>query len=415
MKRKNFLAGITILILVMVLNLGCSSEVASDKNDGVEEEAIAVEVIRAIEGEVETLVGYSGRIKPIQEIMITPKQPGKVVKINFDLGQRVKAGQVLFHLDKTDALLQLNQASAAVELAKINLNKMSGSTYEQQMIQLKTSLSSAEINYNDAKANYETIKVLYNAGAESKFNYDRAESQFKLAKEQYEAAKANYELSEEKSFLENIELSEIQLKQSEAAYNLAQNAVNNMDVKSPINGVISAKNLKVGEFASNASVAFVIIDDSSYTIEVDVSEGVIGKIEAGDKARVYVESISKDPLIGTVKAVAPSADMQKQTYLVRIILDDPPSTIKGGMFAEVKLTTDRVEGSLVAPLSSIVDEGDKKYIYIADGDKALKTEVVVGISNDKEIEILEGLDASDMIITKGHDFLKNGSTIRISK
>lgn len=412
MKGNKLLTG--LLFLAMALIIGCTSRASKEVLSEIEEKPVTVEIGKAIMGNIESTVGYSGRIKPIQEIMITPKQPGKVVNINFDLGQRVKKGQVLFQLDKTDASLQLNQAAIAVELGEINLKRISGSTYEQQIIQLKTALSSAEINYNDANANFETIKVLYEAGGESKFNYDRAESQYKLAKEQYENAMANYKLLEEISYLENIELAKAQLEQSKAAYNIALNALNNMDVKSPIDGVISGKNLKVGEFISNATVAFVIVDDSSYTIDIDVSENVIGKIQIGDKVKVYIDSISEKTLIGTVTAVAPSADIQKQAYTVRITLEESPDTVKGGMFAEVKFTIESAENSIIVPLSSVIKEEGKNYIFVVYGNKVKKIEITVGVYNDKEIQILDGISADDVIVTKGQDFLKDDSTIVIT-
>ncbi len=405
---------VLLFIFTMISSTGCNSKNLTDTMNKETEQAITVEVAKAIKGQIESSIGYSGRVKPVQEIMITPKQPGKVTKINFDLGQKVKAGQVLFELDKKDAILQLNQAAAAVELAEMNLNKMAGSTYEQQLIQLKSALLSAEINYNDVKSNYEAIKALYEAGAESRLNYDRLQSQLKITEQQYEAAKANYNLFEEKSHTENIELSKAQLDQAKAAYDIVQNSLNNMSVMSPLNGTISAKNIKAGEFISNATVAFVIIDDSSYTIDINVSEDTIGKVHAGDTAKVYINSISEEMLSGTITATAPSADVQKQTYLVKISLNDPPDTVKGGMFAEVKLVTAGVENCLTAPLSSIIEEEGKKYVFVIKDDKAAKIEIAAGIHNDKEIQIIDGITADDLIVVKGQDFLKDGSKIMIS-
>lgn len=412
MKRSNIL--IALIIISMCFSAGCSSQKVKVNSDVIEEKPITVEVAKAAEGQIESMVSYSGRVKPAQEIMVTAKQPGKVSKINFDLGQRVKAGQILFQLDKTDVMPQLNQAAAAVELAEINLKKLSGSTYEQQMIQLKAAMVSAEISYKDAKTNYEAIKILYEAGAESKFNYDRAQSQLKLAEQQYETAKANYDLTEQKSAQENIAIAEAQLNQSKAAYDIAKNALDNMNIKSPINGVVAAKNVKVGEFISNATVSFIIIDDSNYTIEIDVNEDVIGKIKIGDKAKIHISSISEEALSGTITATAPSADMKKQTYLVKISIDDPPDAIKGGMFAEVNLTIDRVENGILVPLSSVIDEEGKKYVFVLKGDKAIKTQVATGIFNDKEIHIIDGIAAGDTIVVKGQDFLKDESTVMIS-
>ncbi len=411
MIKNRLLIGLVFFAMVSVV--GCNSQASKDALNEIEEKAITVETNKATMGDIESTISYSGRVKPIQEIVITPKQPGKVINANFELGQRVKRGQILFQLDKTDILLQVNQASIAVELAEINLKRISGSTFEQQRIQLKAALSSAEINYNDAKSNYETIKILYEAGAESKFSYDRAESQLMLIKEQYESTKANYELLEGKSFSENIELAEMQLEQSKAAYDIALNALNSMDVKSPIDGVISGKNIKVGEFISNATVAYVIIDDSSYVIDIDASESIIGKVQVGDKVKVYISSISQTVMMGTIIAIAPSADIQKQTYLVKIGLEEPPDIIKGGMFAEVKFIADSAENTIVIPLSSVINEENKNYIYVARGEKVERVEIVAGMFNDKEIQILEGIAVGDEIVTKGQDFLKDGSTIVI--
>ncbi len=411
MKVNRLLA---ILLIVVLFCAACSKESSKETFDEIGEEAIAVEVAEAKLATIEREISYSGRVKPIKEIMVIAKQPGKVSKINFELGDSVKAGQLLFQLDKKDAMLQLKQAAAAVELAEINLKRMSGSSYEQQLLQLEMAMNSAGINYNDAKKSYENIKALYEAGAESKFNHDRAKSQLDLAEQQYESAKTNYKISEEKSFLENIEIAQVQLNQSKAAYDIIQNSINDMDVRSPINGIVSAKNIKVGEFVSNANIAFIIIDNSSFTVEIDVSEEVIGKLKAGDSASISINSISQDDLAASIIALAPSADLQKQTYLVKILIEEATENIKGGMFAEIRLTVEKEEDALLIPLSSVVDEEGEKFVFIAHGDKALKREVSVGIYNDKEIQIIDGISVGDIIVVRGQDFLKDGSNIVIS-
>jgi len=411
---KRYLSLVVLIVLSMSLGAGCSSQQAIETADVIVEQPTTVEVAEVITGNIENYISYSSRVKPAQEIMVLPKVPGKVEKINFDLGDKVKKGQVLFEMDKTDALLQLNQAASAVEMAELNLKIMSGTAYEQQIIQLKSAVASAEINYNDAKTNLEIIKTLYEAGAESKFNYDRAMSQVELAKQQYETAKANLELIEQKSHAESVETAQAQLNQAKAAYDIAKNAVDNMSVISPISGIVSAMNVKVGEYVSTAAPSFIIIDDSSYIIEVDVNEDVIGKIHIGDKVKVSIGSISDEILSGTITAAAPSADKAKQTFLVKITLDNPPSIIKGGMFAQVQFVIDRAENCILVPLASVIEEEGKKYVFIVNNDKAIKKEVVTGIFDDKEIQILEGLNEGDKVVVKGQDFLKDGSTVVIS-
>lgn len=412
--KGNQLLAILMIVLLSFGIVGCSSQKAMEASNTEQEQGITVEAANAVQGQLEVLVSYSGRIKPVQEIMITPKMPGKVTRINYEVGQTIKAGDILFELDETDAMLQVNQASAAVELAEINLKKLSGSAYEQQMTQLKSAMISAEINYKDAKTNFESVKTLYEAGAESKFNYDRTESQYRLAEQQYQAAKANYDITEQKAAGENVATARAQLNQTKASYEIARNALENTKIKSPITGVVAAKNVKVGEYVSNAAASYIIIDNSSYTIDVDVNEDIIGKVLMGDSAKVYINAISQEALTGTIIAAAPSADMKKQTYLVKVAVNNPPETLKGGMFAEIKLILNKADNCILVPLSSVVDEEGKKYVYQIKGDKAAKTEVVTGISNDKEIQIVSGITVNDTIVVKGQDFLKDGSLVVIS-
>lgn len=412
MKKNRILIG--LIIACLSLSIGCSSQTAKDAANVNMEQAITVEVAKATQGQIESLVSYSGRVKPVQEIIITPKQPGKVTKINFEVGQTVKAGQVLFELDSTDVMLQVNQAAAAVELAEINLKKLSGSTYEQQMAQLKTALVSAERNYKDSMTNYESAKELYASGAESKFNFDRAESQFKIAEQQYQAAKLNYDITEKTGAQENIATARAQLNQSKAVYEIAKNALDNASVKSPISGVVAAKNVKVGEFISNATASYVVVDNSNYTVEVDVNENVIGKVMIGDNTKIYINSISQEALSGKIIAAAPSADMKKQTYLVKIAIENPPAAVKGGMFADVKLILNKAENCIVAPLTSVMELDGKKYVFVLKGDKVAKKEVSTGVFNDKEVQITSGIAANETIVIKGQDFLKDGSTVVIS-
>ena len=126
MKRRLLL--IILIILSISINIGCNKEETKDTTAQVLDQPIAVEVVEATVGSIESVISYSSRVKPAQEIMVMPKQPGKVVKVNFEIGQRVNKGQILFEMDKVDAQLQLNQAAAAVEMAEINLKRLSGST-----------------------------------------------------------------------------------------------------------------------------------------------------------------------------------------------------------------------------------------------------------------------------------------------
>jgi multidrug efflux pump subunit AcrA (membrane-fusion protein) len=375
--------------------------------------AVAVSVEEAAKTSVSAAVNLNGKLKPIQEINIIPKLPGKVNNIYFDIGQSVKAGDVLFTLEDKDIRSQLKQAQAGLDMANSGLVKVTGGAAELQEIQLKTALESAEISYNDAKLAFERTKQLFESGAVSKINLEQAESHFKLAEQQYNSAKANYEITITKTNPENIAASQAQVNQAAAALDLIKSQLDNTVIKSPINGVIASRSIDVGELVGSTSIAMSVIDLSSVIVDINVTEDMINKIKLGDKVEVIIKASGEGQLTGEITNISPATDPKTQSYPVRIKIDNSSGTLKGGMFAEIKIVLDKTSDTLAIPISAVIDEGGKKHVYVLKGDIAEKREVLTGLFDDELIVITKGLSEKEAVIVKGQELIQDGSKVTV--
>jgi HlyD family secretion protein len=375
--------------------------------------AVAVSVEEAAKTSVSATVDLNGKLKPIQEINIIPKLPGKVNNIYFDIGQSVKAGDVLFTLEDKDIKSQMKQAQAGLDMANSGLAKLTGGAAELQELQLKAALTSAEIGYNDAKQAFERTKQLFESGAASKVGLEQAESGYKLAEQQYNSAKANYEITITKTNPENIASAKAQVNQAAAALELVKSQLDNTVVKSPINGVIAARGIDVGELVGSTSIAMSVIDLSSVLVDINATEDMINKIKLGDKVEVTVKAAGGNRFTGEVINTSPSADPKTQSYPVRIKIDNSSGTLKGGMFAEVKLVLDKASDVTAVPISAVIDEGGRKHVYVLKGDMAEKREVSTGLFNDELIVITKGLSEKDTVIIKGQELIQDGSKVTV--
>jgi multidrug efflux pump subunit AcrA (membrane-fusion protein) len=317
-------------------------------------------------------------------------------------------------LEDKDVRSQLKQAQAGLDMAKSGLVKATGGAAELQEIQLKAALTSAEISYDDAKLAFERTKQLFESGAVSKISLEQSESQFMLAEQQYNSAKANYEITTTKTNPENIAALQAQVNQAAAALELIESQLDNTVVKSPINGVIAARSIDVGELVGSTSIAMSVIDLSFVLVDINATEDMVNKIKLGDEVEVIIKAAGDKQFTGEVTNISPAADPKTQSYPVRIKIDNSSGILKGGMFAEIKIVLDKASDTLAVPISAVIDEGGKKHVYVLKGDSAEKREVSTGLFDDELIVITKGLLDKEVVIVKGQELIQDGSKVTVT-
>ncbi len=403
---------LAILLMSALTISGCGQDVVS--TDTTQEmQAVNVNVAKVTKTTVESSVTLNGKLQPAQHINVVPKMAGKVNSIKFDVGDNVKKGDALFTLEDKDIRLQVQQAAAGLKMAQVGLTRTKGSGKEQQLTQLNTALTQAETNYTNANKSYERMKELYDQGVISEQQLEQTESQKKIAEEQYNAAKSSLELTESKVQPESIATAQAQLQQAQAAYDTAKSALDNTIITSPITGVIATNNVKIGEFATNASVAMSVIDNSYMTVEVDVPENAINKINLNDSVNVLVNTVSDKPLKGEIMTISPIANSRTQSYPVKIKIANDSGLLKGGMFAEIKIIADKAENALAVPLISMVTVDGKNVVYVVNGEKAEKREIQIGFINEEYAQVTQGLEEGEVIVIKGQNYLTDGSKLTV--
>lgn len=411
MKHRILMVLVTFVLLIAA---GCSTS-ASNEDVVEEEKAISVSVDYVKNTNIQKTQAVVGQAKPVKEVNVIPKLPGKVSKVYVSLGEEVKEGQTLFTIDDKEIKLQLAQAEAAVNVAKANVKRTEGGAIELQVTQLESAFKSAEINLNDAQKMYDDVKILYENGMASKQDLDRAKSGYELAKEQYETAKTALELTESRINKENAETAIAQLKQAEASYNLAKTQLENTIVTSPADGYISSLNVNEGEITSGAVPAATIVDISTVIVEVNIVENIVNKIKVGDEYPVYIESVKKEPFLGKVISISPNVDPMTQSYRTRIEVPNEGKSIKGGMSAKVEISVETKENVMAVPIDSVISEGGKNYVFVVEGERAVKKEVSTGISNEEFIEVTGDIKEGDRIVVKGQNFLNDNSKVIVAE
>ena len=380
----------TAITIMMVYLLICACGCGNNQQT-VSEASTNVTVFEVTNKNISSEVKFTGEIKAEEEAMVSPKAPGIIQAINADIGSFVEAGDVLAVLDDSDYRIAYNQALATYNSAT------NGSALLNRN-QLEAALSAAQIEYNNAKDNYNRQQVLYDAGGISKVAFETAEIRLKNAEINLDTAKKSYEIT-----VNNINVDAE--KSAKAALEAASNNLNNTLIKAPISGYISTKSATIGQMAVQGSPIFVIKSTDVVNAEVSVTESVIPYITKETKATVSIESAGLNNIEGTVNVVSSVKSDTTGMYTIKVTLDNSENKIKVGMFADILLETESVENAMVIPNDSIMQTEDAYYVYVANGDIAEKRVVTTGITNNEFTQIIKGLDKGESVIVSGKEYL----------
>jgi RND family efflux transporter, MFP subunit len=321
----------TLFCLIAVVFLsGCSSNAGKSVNN-------SVQATKNTQQSTNTQYIMGGKIQANEEANIGSKISAKVSEITVDVGSKVNQGDTIIKLDTQDLQAQVDQAQAAVNTAKANLANAASGTRPEQVTQGQASLDSASQSYEVTKKNYDRTKALVDSGAAAQQQLDLAEQQLAAVEAQYKTAQANLDMLNNGATKSSIDVYQAQVNQAEAALRVAQAALSNATITAPISGVVSAKNINVGEMASTSATLLSIVNSSGLSVNAYAPLEVVNQLKEGQDVVVKVSEIPDKQFEGKITVINSKLNSQSRNVLVKVALSDPNSLLKSGMFAEVGL------------------------------------------------------------------------------
>ena len=241
-------------------------------------------------------------------------------------------------------------------------------------------LTQAKLKMQNDSLEFVRIDNLFKAGGVSQSNWD-------LVKMAYTISLDNY-----KNLLENTEL------------------------VSPIDGVVTARNYDKGDMYNMGAPLFVVQDITPVKLKINASEKLFTSVKKGMPVDVKLDVYGDDNFKGTVSLVYPTIDAASRTFPVEVKIDNANQKVRPGMFARVTMAYG-VANHVVVPDMAVVKlsgSGDR-FVYVVEGDKVVYKKVELGRRFESEYEIISGLQSGDAVVVEGHNRLTNGATVEVIK
>ncbi|MCW2279420.1 efflux RND transporter periplasmic adaptor subunit [Heliophilum fasciatum] len=334
---------------------------------------------------------FNGTLEAQEQMNLVPKGNGKVARINGEVGQRVQAGQILMELDNQDIQAQLDSAQSNLALNEANLEKA------------RLTMQMDQIALDDARRNYERTKSLHEAGAATTLDFENAKSAYETAEKRIAADQAN------------IASSQAIINQSKAQIRQIEVALNDTVLRAPASGIIAARTANVGEYVSNSTPAFTLVNVSAVEVKANLTEQEINYVKPGQEVDVKITAAGTETFKGQVSKISPSADEKTKIYPVWIRINNPDYILKPGMFAEFQINTNQKTDVLTVDAQAIIERNGTPMIYLYRDGKAVEKKVTPGISDGKRTEITEGITDTDQVIMSGLNGLADGMAVALQE
>ena len=239
------------------------------------------------------------------------------------------------------------------------------------------------------------------------------ESQARLRKMQRDFER-NQELTETGLISEgDFEKIKFDLEALQAAYNLANLELDYTQIRAPIDGVVSERFIKIGNTIKAGDPIFHVTSLSPLVAYLHVPEREYRQIAAGQPAGIRIDALGGDPILAYVTRVSPIVDPATGTFKITIEIGNEQKRIKPGMFGRMAITYDRHENALQIPRSAIIESATATSVLVEEEGIAIRKAVQTGYSFNGMIEITNGLDDGENVITVGQVGLKSDSRVNV--
>lgn len=318
-----------LVCLVLAITLsGCSSAQSQSNNS---------QTIENKQEQSKNTYIMAGKIEANDQVNLAAKSSAKVSEVLVDVGSKVNAGDTIIKLDTQELQAQIDQAQAAVNVAKANLTNAMSTARPEQIAQDEASLKSATEAYEVAKKNYERTNTLFQADAATQQQLETSKQQFVTAESQQKTAQEVLNMHKNGATETSIDVYRAQVEQAEAALKTVQTSLNNGTITSPISGVVTAKNINVGEMASSNATLASISNVNALCVNAYAPLDIVSQLKEGQDVVVKVAEVENAEVEGKITVINSKLNSQSRNVLVKISLSDQNLELKPGMFAEVGL------------------------------------------------------------------------------
>ncbi|MBE9112937.1 efflux RND transporter periplasmic adaptor subunit [Nodosilinea sp. LEGE 07298] len=341
-------------------------------------------------------LAINGTVQAIDLLSIAPQASGlQIRQILVREGNAVSAGQAIATLDDATLQADLRQAQAQLTVS------------QAQVSQQQASLAQAQASLAESQSNLARIQSLADRGAVSQQELTRQRTETANARESVSLARAE------------VQSAEAGVRSQQAAIDRLQTQLTQTTVRAPVAGVVAERLATVGDVSAPSSPIVTLIENNQLELAAEVPQAQLDRVAIGAPVAITSNADSRVQLQGTVQSINPVVDAATRVATVNVTLP-PNDLLRPGIFLRGEVTTSSRQG-LTIPAVALQPQpdGTTQVFVLGEGNVVeartveLGNRIAANGDTAARVEVLQGLQSGEQVVTSGVGFLQDGDVVTV--
>lgn len=360
-KIGTVLAGllVTLAVIMLISPSGQSSNVT------LEVAPVAVEVTPVEIQTITETVTAVGTVSALNDVIVSSETAGRITRVLVKVGDFVQAGQPLVLVDNELKAIAVDQARAQ--------------------------LLAAETSHEKARSDNERAAMLFSNGDISS--------------------------TEAEAYRLGLRSAEAAHKGAEVALRFAQRQLEDTRIKSPISGYVASRKVELGEMVTPGKEIANVVDISKVKVKLSIPEEDITKLQLRQQATLRVDPRPDKEFQGVIYSIGAKTESPVgHTYPVEVVVEGKDiAMLKVGMFARVEIRAKSFNDALAISKEALVGDDTQPGVFVVESGRAKMRPVRLGVRSGEQVQVVEGLNAGDLVVSFGQKKLKDGAAVLVAQ
>jgi len=378
---------------------GCARE---EQEQETQEHTVTVDVATAVRSKMSAKINSDALLYPLQQAAIVPKIAAPVRKFYVDRGSRVHAGQLLAELENRDLAATVTENQAALEQAEANYQAIAKGSVPEELQKAEQEVRSTKEAMDAQEKLFDSRQSLYRQGAISQKEVNDAQVTLTQAKSQYEIASKHLETVQGISREQTTRAAAAQRDAAKGKADGAEAQLQFSRIVSPIDGVVTDRPVYAGEMPPNNGPMITVMDLSEVIARAHISQEEAKQLKVGARAAI-VPGDGSAQVPGRITVISPALDPASTTVEIWVQARNPNERLKAGSAVRVEMVAVTIPNALGIPQSAVLtDAGGETSVIVVDSEnKPKRKAIMLGIREGANVQITEGLEEGERVVTTG--------------
>jgi multidrug efflux pump subunit AcrA (membrane-fusion protein) len=394
------LAAPTALVFALALGAaGCSKpEMAQARSRDTPAKAVRVEAVR--QDSVRRAVDVVGTLAAVDQVTLSSETEGKVSRVLADLGDRVKAGQVIIQLDNEKQQYTLDQQQAALARALAQY----GAPDPEHLPEIEKTPDAQRANSDLVQATqaFDRANELFKRTLISQQALDDARAALQSKRAIYNSA------------LQNGKNLRASIQASQATMNLAGRQLRDTLIRAPFDGFVEKRLVNLGELVKAQMPVMSIVRLDPLKVIAEIPEKMAPWIGAGQTVELQVDAYQGRKFPGKVSRISPGVNTSTRAFPFEALVPNTDTVLKPGTFARVHIESGKTDDVLTLPFAALQYRYGVNRVFVVNGDKLAMRELTVGERVGDRIEVTAGVKAGERVAISDVDTLADGALVSVT-